>query len=90
MLIRNRITSYNVCYTKLLREDGVAESESQYLFDHCLMRVSDEVDVTNESHYKAIITEGEPNFKKKDYLNHIYNVITSYSIHYTKLYDPDC
>ncbi len=54
-------------------EDGVAESESQYLFDHCLMRVSDEVDVTNESHYKAIITEGEPNFKKKDYLNHIYN-----------------
>ena len=72
----NRITSYNVCYTKLLRHVDAPLD----------MRMSQEglsaKEVINTYSYeqlsKIIFEFGEEKFAR---------VITSYSIHYTKLYD---
>ena len=61
---QNRITSYNVCYTKLLR-DLYLESPSKAIL------------ALNEAIYEAL--------NNKAIL--IEDVITSYSIHYTKLYE---
>ena len=62
--MRNRITSYNVCYTKLLRDIGHPElapdlGKIRSAGRHLLALINDILDL----------------------------VITSYSIHYTKLYD---
>ena len=56
---RSRITSYNVCYTKLLRVQGAGVARA----------------VAHENHVA------------RDDARAL--VITSYSIHYTKLYDSD-
>ena len=71
-----RITSYNVCYTKLLRND-----EAQKIIEE-LGKLKAEI--------PQLETELEAAQAKIDeYLVVIPNfiVITSYSIHYTKLYD---
>ena len=69
----SRITSYNVCYTKLLRvQDGlrrmVTEQEDVYYY----------ITVMNENYTHPAMPEGAEEGI----------VITSYSIHYTKLYEP--
>ena len=56
-MVEHRITSYNVCYTKLLRCD---EGDGRHF--QVLHRIREAPD-------------------------HLERVITSYSIHYTKLYD---
>ena len=62
-----RITSYNVCYTKLLRgEQGLLGSKFFLITDSVVIRI--------ESYFNTF----------QHMLNH---VITSYSIHYAKLYD---
>ena len=69
---RHRITSYNVCYTKLLRRYGPyierdADGETQ--------RASVPEDMAPD---ELTVAKAEELFA---------NVITSYSIHYTKLYE---
>ena len=66
-----RITSYNVCYTKLLRDAGKTTTTERILF------------YTGISHKIGEVHEGEATM---DWMEH---VITSYSIHYTKLYEFD-
>ena len=64
----DRITSYNVCYTKLLRfiiEEGVEDVHSQVEF---------------------LLTQELGDLGKKIHSGRS-RVITSYSIHYTKLYE---
>ena len=64
-----RITSYNVCYTKLLR----------LLMDETTVQVLDERDKSNTSKSYMWVQRGFYDGKPI--------VITSYSIHYTKLYE---
>ena len=64
----NRITSYNVCYTKLLRNTFIEKnSEKKLLVTFYGINIEDRL--------RYLITTKYP------------NVITSYSIHYTKLYE---
>ena len=77
-LTRFRITSYNVCYTKLLRNDHIMdmtflEAGSGDPDKFCLLSQFFYVSGTNVSHAGT---------QAADKL-----VITSYSIHYTKLYE---
>ena len=65
MILLSRITSYNVCYTKLLRNVDRTKTLLSIL----------------ALQYGEIIEESDLNIEHKD------SVITSYSIHYTKLYD---
>ena len=76
-----RITSYNVCYTKLLRAKGAFDAATAYANE----RVQFGKPI---SAFQAI------QWKLADMATEIdaarlltYHVITSYSIHYTKLYD---
>ena len=75
----HRITSYNVCYTKLLRA--------------ILLRSGELVAVLEESASATVtITSARPfDILEERFLaegmKERFNVITSYSIHYTKLYD---
>ena len=68
-----RITSYNVCYTKLLRSDPEEEEATP----------APEVELLNDvtQHYLNEIG-AKPLFTPEEEY-----VITSYSIHYTKLYE---
>ena len=66
-----RITSYNVCYTKLLRE--ASEWEEQ---------ISEEV--KEDRWHRFMQVQQEISLEK---MQAKVGVITSYSIHYTKLYD---
>ena len=75
--VSDRITSYNVCYTKLLRikesrlvqirEAPATEYELRAIAQECLERA--------KRHPDGFVEVEMP------------GVITSYSIHYTKLYD---
>ena len=65
---RARITSYNVCYTKLLRKFHDADADEQV--------VGHDRHEHDERCERVVLTEATP-------------VITSYSIHYTKLYERD-
>ena len=58
-----RITSYNVCYTKLLRFDQIYAAKMPVVHPSCAIALRMRFDKMEEG------------------------VITSYSIHYTKLYD---
>ena len=76
-----RITSYNVCYTKLLR--GYSPKVQQVIdLLPVLSRTDSSVLITGETgtgkdQMAEIIHQNSPRNR----------VITSYSIHYTKLYD---
>ena len=77
--LRDRITSYNVCYTKLLRRDSSLPwyvSPSRFACDYeTIARMSDSRRMRYSS--PSSVTSVPLYFP----------VITSYSIHYTKLYD---
>ena len=73
----DRITSYNVCYTKLLR--GVRQAGRLLLFTK-INQVVQAID-------KKIKTLSVGTNKKL--MVFLLTVITSYSIHYTKLYEGD-
>ena len=66
-ILQIRITSYNVCYTKLLRHAGVACADDRDRRRACQVA----------SHVRQAI---------QNFLSGV-SVITSYSIHYTKLYE---
>ena len=67
-----RITSYNVCYTKLLRKGGLGIIGNPA--GGCVQPMVSELN-------KGQSTHGRDPVISKDF------VITSYSIHYTKLYE---
>ena len=69
----HRITSYNVCYTKLLR---FAPYPDGFSFNSAIVDGSKIYEIS----FRPKLPQ-EPVFKGK------FCVITSYSIHYTKLYD---
>ena len=100
--VRIRITSYNVCYTKLLRNKGVAGVDNVPVgkFADWFAKEGDEL--VNQilrgecfpSAVKAVEMSASvwnSNCKGSDYPSLFKEcrsiVITSYSIHYTKLYD---
>ena len=71
----NRITSYNVCYTKLLR-----------IWRAAVAAPFEWPETTNTSGFSAftLVRVAEMSLKSRGILS---SVITSYSIHYTKLYE---
>ena len=71
---RGRITSYNVCYTKLLRTRKAGERPKAAPNTTATFSVSSSSEAKSSS-VSITLPDGA--------------VITSYSIHYTKLYDPD-
>ena len=75
-----RITSYNVCYTKLLRTpDGCDACPNSATGDSDGDGICDDLD---------ICPNGDDNIDTdSDGIPDACDVITSYSIHYTKLYD---
>ena len=74
-----RITSYNVCYTKLLRWMGIDFIEN-YINTHIIANGKEFEEI-----YESI---SKNNALLKKINSNIDNfVITSYSIHYTKLYE---
>ena len=101
MIRWSRITSYNVCYTKLLRfvkglypdvidkyAEKVPEYDAQYFLEMKeagLQYFTDsEVSITSNDLFSADDVDAESEkYQTKGNLI----VITSYSIHYTKLYD---
>ena len=93
----NRITSYNVCYTKLLREiavwiDGAMPFRAETILGYIKGMHNNYVSVDHD--YSAVTRTEQKNDTqnwKLIFVGTIFtiqqNVITSYSIHYTKLYD---
>ena len=76
----SRITSYNVCYTKLLRNIAVPpEFKSPELQKSKVFPVFETIATTVEPMIPQSVLDGITGKKE--------HVITSYSIHYTKLYD---
>ena len=79
----DRITSYNVCYTKLLRS---------FIFD-VAMAPEFEVKVSKRdkvNKYAIKVDQEMTDRYINGYKQRFGNVITSYSIHYTKLYEEIC
>ena len=77
--MKSRITSYNVCYTKLLRFDKAGAYAIQGLAAAMVRRIA--------GSYSNVV--GLPLCEVVEALTAagLTSVITSYSIHYTKLYD---
>ena len=76
-----RITSYNVCYTKLLRIAAALGDADLIARTEALIAREEAALETKLAPYRTVFAG------KKAVLNT--GVITSYSIHYTKLYDGD-
>ena len=106
VLIFSRITSYNVCYTKLLRNTHiqeildkdtdpwgikVAKVEIKHidLPQEMQRAMAKQAEAERERRAKVIAAEGEFQASAK-LADAAKVVITSYSIHYTKLYEPAC
>ena len=104
----SRITSYNVCYTKLLRHDLLEQDYQGFKNDEPLLdqylKGLENIEVNSLSRdeqfafyvngYNAwtikLILGAYPGIKSIKDLGNIFKtpcVITSYSIHYTKLYE---
>ena len=97
-----RITSYNVCYTKLLRNAG---AQLWKTFEETSDEEIDEIYNTNLSSTVRFVKQAVPYLEKSkgnivivsstasrytlspSQKLSVYGVITSYSIHYTKLYE---
>ena len=80
----NRITSYNVCYTKLLREWGYFAKDQEELYG-AWINIKYGSGIPQKIVYQPV---GTFNCFKDANSKAPCNVITSYSIHYTKLYEP--
>ena len=80
-----RITSYNVCYTKLLRCEKAVELMHRARTEDIPFAAFSVVRINSRGYYTSLSFEIPPPVIIKD---NIASVITSYSIHYTKLYDP--
>ena len=85
----HRITSYNVCYTKLLRKlfKNDFYLASNYFVDMGLVTQKYKVDVSKVDDSERSLYFNQGNDKLHMSYGLGINVITSYSIHYTKLYD---
>ena len=87
--LRTRITSYNVCYTKLLRIQNVVNNATVPVIETGAGICHTYLDATADA---AMATDITLNAKvqRPSVCNSMETmiVITSYSIHYTKLYDP--
>ena len=89
---QNRITSYNVCYTKLLRYCATLDKKPDLTKSYIVTAVGTntidkDVEIAN---LNDLIKKEEPVIEKTPYIAGLYeDVITSYSIHYTKLYDKN-
>ena len=110
-----RITSYNVCYTKLLRIKGEKYEKSfkrgEVLMSSLILPGLGQTKISGgapwwlagvaaygslsggfvfnskyRDHYDAYLAETDP-VERSSLFNQSQSVITSYSIHYTKLYD---
>ena len=80
-----RITSYNVCYTKLLRTFALNQVSDTAIFLNETLR--DSVKYENlYKYFKMTAIPSKPATKSIKYIA-VTDVITSYSIHYTKLYE---
>ena len=85
----DRITSYNVCYTKLLRHAaGIALSTNlpTYVLDPYFNEVREITEFSQKLKRKATLAVYKA-AEAKSFGIIVGLVITSYSIHYTKLYD---
>ena len=88
-----RITSYNVCYTKLLRTLYTTFEGLTYEFTEEIIPDQNWNKKWEENYFQPIIIGDKcvvrsPFHDKYEHIKHeIIIVITSYSIHYTKLYD---
>ena len=89
-----RITSYNVCYTKLLRKNATENAIISVALDNYDEMYSSEREGYTGAYkkesgsWKVNISNGDVYSKLKSGLNLKKDgVITSYSIHYTKLYE---
>ena len=94
---KSRITSYNVCYTKLLRGDGTGGSGTQWCLRHrprraftarlILRHKPVRIRASGASRGPVLFAAGQFHQLKWPFLPRLTRVITSYSIHYTKLYE---
>ena len=78
MLGNFRITSYNVCYTKLLRQGDAHECRRRYQ-GYPMVKIE-----SYRCHFMVRVCQAVDQIESKGFVP---NVITSYSIHYTKLYE---
>ena len=89
--IAPRITSYNVCYTKLLRREYYNYAVGLSSEPGSTFKLPVMVAVLEDGYVTATdsIATGKGVFEYYDLVvrDDNYTVITSYSIHYTKLYD---
>ena len=86
-----RITSYNVCYTKLLR---ILEKYNNFkdTYKYAYIGLPKGFNGLSKPYFGTLnsFLKQHPNFKTKEKLPtlfYMHGVITSYSIHYTKLYE---
>ena len=98
--LKSRITSYNVCYTKLLRLEGMKQAMRVGLepvkINVVLIggfndnEIADFAELTKEGfevRFIELMPVGEATQWSLNQFIPNTTVITSYSIHYTKLYD---
>lgn len=45
-----------------LGDDETSKNDALYLFDHCLIRLAEDFDISDATHFKSIITEEDPSF----------------------------
>ena len=91
-----RITSYNVCYTKLLRNPQLSASSNPYEYIQNNKNFNDLVNLGTDALpviAEKIMNSNDDGLKEyilaiaAEKIAKIDLVITSYSIHYTKLYE---
>lgn len=51
-------------------DESIPESEADYLFNHCLLRLSSSFDTSNTNNFKSIITDQVPGFINSDEYNY--------------------
>ena len=88
-VVTTRITSYNVCYTKLLRIPTYNELENVQTIIPEILRQDErlEVLVVDDNSPDGTADEVKRMMAANPRIHILERVITSYSIHYTKLYE---